>query len=41
MADDLCCDTDSEENYFFSFRRSVYRNEPDYGRLIAAITLTE
>ncbi len=35
--DDLCCDTYVEENYFFSFRRSVHRNEPDYGRLIAAI----
>jgi YfiH family protein len=39
--DDLCCDTYTEENYFFSFRRSVHRNEPDYGRLIAAITLAE
>jgi purine-nucleoside/S-methyl-5'-thioadenosine phosphorylase / adenosine deaminase len=39
--DDLCCDTYSEENYFFSFRRSIHRNEPDYGRLIAAITLAE
>jgi polyphenol oxidase len=39
--DDLCCDTYAEENYFFSFRRSVHRNEPDYGRLIAAITLAD
>jgi YfiH family protein len=39
--DDLCCDTYSEEKYFFSFRRSVHQNEPDYGRLIAAITLAE
>jgi polyphenol oxidase len=39
--DDLCCDTYSEENYFFSYRRSVHRHEPDYGRLIAAITLAE
>jgi polyphenol oxidase len=39
--DDLCCDTYSEENYFFSYRRSVHRNEPDYGRLIAAITLAD
>jgi polyphenol oxidase len=39
--DDLCCDTYSEENYFFSFRRSVHRNEPDYGRLIAAIAIAE
>ena len=39
--DDICCDTYSEEKYFFSFRRSVHRNEPDYGRLVAAITLAE
>jgi polyphenol oxidase len=37
--DDLCCDTYAEERYFFSYRRSVHRNEPDYGRLIAAIAL--
>ena len=39
--DDLCCDTYAEEKYFFSYRRSVHRNEPDYGRLIAAIALSE
>ncbi len=39
--DDLCCDTYSEDKYFFSFRRSVHRHEPDYGRLVAAITLAE
>ena len=39
--DDLCCDTYSEENYFFSYRRSVHRHEPDYGRLIAAIAIAE
>jgi hypothetical protein len=39
--DDLCCDTYAEEKYFFSFRRSVHRNEPDYGRLIAAIAIAE
>jgi copper oxidase (laccase) domain-containing protein len=39
--DDLCCDTYSEENYFFSYRRSVHRHELDYGRLIAAIAIAE
>jgi copper oxidase (laccase) domain-containing protein len=39
--DDLCCDTYSEENDFFSFRRSVHRHEPDYGRLVAAIAIAE
>ena len=39
--DDLCCDTYTEERYFFSYRRSVHRSERDYGRLIAAITLAE
>jgi polyphenol oxidase len=39
--DDLCCDTYAEERYFFSYRRSVHRNEPDYGRLIAAIALAD
>jgi YfiH family protein len=39
--DDLCCDTYAEEKYFFSYRRSVHKNEPDYGRLVAAITLAE
>jgi copper oxidase (laccase) domain-containing protein len=38
---DQCCDTYSEENYFFSFRHFVHRNEPDYGRLITVITLAE
>jgi YfiH family protein len=39
--DDLCCDTYADEKYFFSFRRSVHRHEPDYGRLIAAISIAE
>ncbi|HLL26962.1 MAG TPA: peptidoglycan editing factor PgeF [Xanthobacteraceae bacterium] len=39
--DDLCCDTYAEERYFFSYRRSVHHNEPDYGRLVAAIALSE
>jgi polyphenol oxidase len=39
--DDLCCDTYAEAKYFFSYRRSVHRHEPDYGRLVAAIALAE
>lgn len=35
---DLC--TYSDEERFFSYRRSVHRGEPDYGRLISAIALT-
>ncbi|MCB8821581.1 peptidoglycan editing factor PgeF [Microvirga rosea] len=33
----LC--TYANEEHFFSYRRSTQRNEPDYGRLISAITL--
>ncbi len=33
----LC--TYSDEERFFSYRRTTHRNEPDYGRLIAAIAL--
>ena len=32
-------DTYADEARCFSYRRSVHRNEPDYGRLIAAIAL--
>jgi len=39
--DDLGLDTYSDDARFFSFRRSTHRNEPDYGRLIAAIALGE
>lgn len=39
--EDLCLDTYSEEERFFSYRRSTHRNEPDYGRLVAAIALKE
>ncbi|MGO4571345.1 peptidoglycan editing factor PgeF [Microvirga sp. 2TAF3] len=28
------------EEHFFSYRRTTHRSEPDYGRLISAITLT-
>lgn len=31
--------TYADEKRFFSYRRSVHRNEPDYGRLLAAIVL--
>jgi YfiH family protein len=34
----LC--TYSDEERFFSFRRTTHRGEPDYGRLISAIALT-
>ena len=37
---DLARDTYAEPGLFFSYRRSVHRKEPDYGRLIAAIMLT-
>lgn len=39
--DDLGLDTYSDEARFFSFRRSTHRGEPDYGRLVAAIALSE
>lgn len=34
----LC--TYSDEGRFFSYRRTTHRKEPDYGRLISAISLT-
>jgi YfiH family protein len=37
--DDLGLDTYSDEKRFFSYRRTTHRNEPDYGRQIAAISL--
>jgi hypothetical protein len=36
---DLRIDTYAEEARCFSYRRSVHRQEPDYGRLVAAIAL--
>ncbi|MHB2167062.1 peptidoglycan editing factor PgeF [Alsobacter sp. R-9] len=36
---DLGLCTYSDPDRFFSYRRTVHRGEPDYGRLIAAITL--
>jgi polyphenol oxidase len=38
MIDDIGVDTYSDER-FFSYRRSVHRNEPDYGRHVHAIVL--
>ncbi len=38
MIDDLGLDTYADER-FFSYRRSVHRNEPDYGRHVHAIAL--
>lgn len=35
----LC--TYADESRFYSFRRTTHRGEPDYGRLLSAITLTE
>jgi YfiH family protein len=34
-------DTYAEPDLFFSNRRAVHRGEPDYGRLLSAITLTK
>ena len=38
MIDDIGVDTYADEN-FFSYRRSVHRKEPDYGRHVHAIVL--
>jgi YfiH family protein len=38
MIDDLGIDTYADER-FYSYRRSVHRREPDYGRLVHAIAL--
>jgi YfiH family protein len=39
--DDLGIDTYADEARCFSYRRSVHRGEPDYGRLINAIALED
>ncbi|MCI0465873.1 MAG: peptidoglycan editing factor PgeF [Beijerinckiaceae bacterium] len=39
MFENLARDTYAEPQWFYSYRRSVHRNEPDYGRQIAAIAL--
>ena len=38
--EDLGLCTYSDEDRFFSYRRTTHRKEPDYGRLISAIALT-
>jgi copper oxidase (laccase) domain-containing protein len=38
MIDDIGADTYSDER-FYSYRRSVHRKEPDYGRHVHAIAL--
>jgi YfiH family protein len=38
---DLGLDTYADDTRFFSYRRSVHRKEPDYGRLVAAIAIRE
>lgn len=40
LTEDLGLDTYADATRFFSYRRSVHRREPDYGRLIGAIALT-
>jgi copper oxidase (laccase) domain-containing protein len=37
--DNLSLDTYADEARFYSYRRSVHRQEDDYGRLVAAIAL--
>jgi polyphenol oxidase len=38
--EDLSLCTYADEERFFSYRRTTHRKEPDYGRLITAISLT-
>lgn len=37
--EDLALDTYADEARFFSYRRTTHRKEPDYGRLVAGISL--
>lgn len=39
--ENLNLDTYADERRFYSYRRSVHRNEPDFGRLVAAIALPD
>jgi len=39
--EDLALCTYADEARFFSFRRATHRGEPDYGRLVSAIALSE
>lgn len=41
MAENLDMCTYTDEERFFSYRRTTHRNEPDYGRQISAISLLE
>jgi YfiH family protein len=41
QAQDIGLCTYSDETRFFSFRRTTHRGEPDYGRLLSAISLAE
>lgn len=38
---DLALCTYADEERFYSYRRATHRGEPDYGRLVSAIALTE
>lgn len=37
----LCEDTYTEENHYFSYRRSCHRKEPDYGRQLSVIGIKD
>lgn len=37
--EDLRLDTYSDETRFYSYRRTTHRKEPDYGRLVAGVSL--
>ncbi len=39
--ENLDLDTYADERRFYSYRRSVHRSEPDFGRLVAAIALPD
>lgn len=41
FVEDLGLDTYADAERFYSYRRSVHRGEPDFGRLVAAIALTD
>ena len=40
-AENLALCTYTDEDRFFSYRRTTHREEPDYGRLVSAIALAE
>ena len=37
----LAADTVTDAERFFSYRRSVLRKEPDYGRMLSAIAVAD